>query len=402
MVYDFGFHRVTSETLAILVGSVHSFSFGFFIVYILRNSNRCTNHFEVRVWHWLAFSKRGRFLLYILIIFVLLFLSLGAFNTYSSLGVTTAVDLRKEYYESGGESAYGNVYITVIRDIVIKPICFSIIGIAFLRLLRTRLRFSDYAIFIIAFLSLVLLDIASLARGQVTNGAMFIGILIIFSAIKLKSGISYSLMPIKRLILLFMPIIFFSLSYIEIISKARMGSGILNGLDNLLAYWTIGFPLFEKRDYLVPPSFDGFIYSFGGIQQFIDFLLRRIGLSLPPKTMYLQDFLPIGSGWSANALFTWCLAFYADLGIFGTVLMPFIFGVIVALVYRKWVVSKDGSFLILFGYLELIALTGVQEWRLMWMDQIFILLFLCFLTIKLRLFSQSATLHRSISDSYYS
>lgn len=380
--YDFGLYEVSVETMALLVGSVHGFAGGFLWVAANRSMVRLQGEASPhahRVWEWLAFTRAGRVTSYLCLVIVFGFLYLGARETYSSLSHLSGVALRAEYFETGGASAYGGVYAALIRDLVAKPLCFVLLGLAFLRLVIASPRLSDYGIFFGSFGCLVVLDLAAMARNQVVAGVFFVGLALLFVLLeRQKSGLEN--LRIRRAATLFAGLLVTSIAYVQFVSVERMAASLISDFDRLAVYWTVGFKLFDLRDQVLPRDFDGFVYSLGGLQQIMNLLLRRVDESLQiSKTMDLQPFLAVGVGQYGNALFTWCIAFYADLGVFGVIIAPTIFGVIVAQAFIRWRRHRDGAALLYFCYLEFVALAGVQEWRLMWMDQVLVLVFLAFL-----------------------
>ena len=72
-------------------------------------------------------------------------------------------------------------------------------------------------------------------------------------------------------------------------------------------------------------------------------VLRKV-VETPPRAraiseigIYLHDnYIDIGTPWRWNALYTSCLYYYLDFGIFGVLFLPFIFGILVRLSI-KWV-----------------------------------------------------------------
>lgn len=304
----------------------------------------------------------------------LLFSMYGFSSFYQALIAGEAVAYRVEYYESGGEIAYGNIYLTVIRDLLLKPGSYLCLGLSVLGMKQKRSLWINRFVFLSAIFALLLFDAAQFGRTGIVNALFLVSTIILFAHAYQKRDEEQrdkkNRFGITNFLILTM-VIFVLAGFVHIVSVQRQDIGLFEGLVKLLSYFTLGIALFDNKDFVLPDHFDGFIYSLGGLYQLINIFARRIGSDLlPSKTMDLQEFQSIGPDLMANALYTWNIAFYADLGAFGCIVFPFVFGLLVGRIYKTLTVTGAASSVLLLSVVMVVAYASVLEWRLMWADQL--------------------------------
>lgn len=381
-IYANGFFKIKTETLLMLVVSAQAYCVGAVIGYVLTKNIFSNVHSR---YHYAITQESRNIAISILLITALLFSIYGSLAGYSALISGDAISFRNDFYESGGEVSYGNVYLTVLRDVIFKPITYLGICIGMLGLIYSCKLTLPLIQILISLTTIVFYDLAALGRGNVVNAVFLCGLLLIFGlGVKRNSGIVTSnAFIIKRIFPLFFVMSLLAFAYINIISLGRQGLDIVSHFLDLSSYFTIGFALFDSKENVLPQDFDGYIYTLGGVFQFINFITRRMGFELlPGKSMDLQGFYPIGTGVNANAVYTWNIAFFADFGYLGVLLIPLLFGILVGFVFKRWKLTGDASYLSLLSLLMVTSLAGVLEWRLMWMDQFIILLLFAAVTYK--------------------
>jgi oligosaccharide repeat unit polymerase len=367
-----GHSPVQEETLLILIGSVHAFSFGVVLGSLVKSKNSMLRYNSDSINSVLDGDKLNP----LVIVVALGSFSLSAYGVssgYQALLSGDAVQYRNEYYESGGYVAYGNVYLTVLRDLFFKPASYVILGVALIGMLQNRNTAQSRCLFAASLSSLALFDAAQLGRTSVVNCVFLMTSIFIYWRFGRRDRASKREVPFSAIwpVLLGCGVIAL---FLNTISVGRQDSGILDDAAKLFSYFTIGIALFDQRSLVLPSDFNGFIYTIGGLYQLINIITRRIGFEiLPSKAMDLQDFVLIGSDVSANALFTWNIAFYADLGIVGCIIFPMMFGIMSGRIYRHWVIWARMSSLLLLSVVMTYVFASVLEWRLMWADQVMLL-----------------------------
>lgn len=115
-------------------------------------------------------------------------------------------------------------------------------------------------------------------------------------------------------------------------------------------------------------------YKFGGctlgfIDGMISLVLNTIGINYRPAyrelaTLLQENWILIGGGESFNFAYTALIFPYMDFGLFGIILIPFIFGRIVAIISNRFVKTKNPMLLIVLGYLFTVMIDTIFTWRL--------------------------------------
>jgi len=381
-IHQSDYYKIQLHTLLLLLVSVHAFSFGVRSGYVYKSYSY--DGFVYRdVMCRLMGSNRWNVFVVVVAIISFVFSLYGVSDFYQTLKSGNASAYRMEYYESGGEIAYGNVYLAVIRDLLLKPILYVFIGIASMGLMHGQNKYINRILLLLAITSLIMFDAAQFGRTGTVNIIFLIVFVYIFSKNNLKGVVNkYRKLHVMDYFVIAIAMIGI-LYFINIVSLQRQGLSILEGLDKLFSYFTLGIALFDKKEYVLPDHFNGFLYSLGGVYQMINIITRRFGFeALPSKAMDLQEFQYIGPDMIANALYTWNIAFYADFGVIGCILFPFFIGALVGMAYKKMVFISNDSSILLLSVFMVVVFAGVLEWRLMWADQLMLIILAWIMTLK--------------------
>jgi len=366
---DHGHVPVREETLLILIGSAQAFAFGVVLGSLLKTNQGALSADRDWVNSVLNAGKLNALVIGV-VLGSLAFSAYGVSSGYQALLSGDAVQYRNEYYETGGSVAYGNVYLVVLRDLFFKPASYVLLVVAIIGMLESRNTPRSRWTFAASLCSLAMFDAAQLGRTGLVNCAFLAISTVIFWRFGRRAGAAKRGVPFSAIWPALIACVALVL-VLNVISVGRQGLSIVDDAAKLFSYFTIGIALFDQRTLVVPSEFNGFVYTVGGLYQLINIVTRRIGFELlPSKAMDLQEFVLIGSDVSANALYTWNIAFFADLGVLGCIILPLIFGVVAGSIYRGWVLGWRPSSLVLLSVVMTYVFAGVLEWRLMWADQV--------------------------------
>lgn len=359
-LYDF--YKPSIETLAMMVVHVIAFMVGYSIVRVDCNSvivfslNELNKKLD-RLTSNKLFIGGVCVLTGYIISLVLRFFSL--------LAVMNMSELRTDFYDAG---IYGSLF-AILNGLVLSPINICLIPIFSWMCLKKRNWFW-------VVLGIFLLGYASLGGGRFGYLRILLGIVFVIFCLYLNSKNR------KKYILSFSFVILMFFTLIGAITVSRMSNYIdsNDGIDTkveatskaMLSY-AVG-PI-SAFDYAVNNNYLERIggYKYGGLtlaapELFVYIILNKCGFryekSLDSLVCIKQDeYINVGDESYWNALYTSLLFYYLDLGWLGIVLFPFLFGLIIRFLIKKFYCTNSVCIFIILAFVFHGILRAVTDYN---------------------------------------
>ena len=359
----YGLYPVSVLTYLILMLNVLSFTLGFSLFRIERNAyygktgTICMNNIV-------------RFVNNKVVVVSIIFASLLSLKTlieyfsvlaYLNFNRDETLELYKENLSSTDN---------IIINLILPPLFYSLNAILAYLLIYNR-RYDKIAI-----LSTYIIIYSMIGGGRTAFlilGIAFLLVSFMMDRIRINKSLSI-------LLLALVAISYLSMSYMTAlrygyfefsVSTLRVGAEMLN--EQFVVYMTLPFRLLDyalNMDYL--DKLGGYHYgivSLDGLNRYLKIILERFSIDIPAvyekTTDFFQDnWVLVGKGRPANYAYTNVIYHYLDFGIFGVILFPFFFSILlrwtVKMFYRYGSVS---AYCLLF-YLFFVFVHTIFSWHL--------------------------------------
>ena len=198
---------------------------------------------------------------------------------------------------------------------------------------------------------------------------LFVGLVFRSKTTKLMKVLTY-----------FIPVVLAFLAAITAVTAMRMGDMDLNKetmieawettSEHLISYFAGPSVAFDRSiDLNYVDRIGGYslgLQSFSFVEGLFNVVMGKFGINYESPLTTLVELkqnarIYIGNGISWNALYTWNLMFYTDLGLIGVILFPFLFGLIIRILIKKFYRKRNLiAFWILYILFSQIAFSPID------------------------------------------
>lgn len=214
---------------------------------------------------------------------------------------------------------------------------------------------------------------------------------------------------LMKVLTYFIPVVLAFLAAITAVTAMRMGDMDLDKetmieawettSEHLISYFAGPSVAFDRSiDLNYVDRIGGYslgLQSFSFLENLVNVLMEQIGFYYESPLTSLSELkqstrIYIGHGMLWNALYTWNLMFYTDLGLVGIIIFPFLFGLVTRLLIRQFYKKRNlMAFWILYILFSQIAFSPI-DYQLANMGIIFSLIYFYLFNKKVERLSKAA------------